>query len=433
MKIKNNRLTLGLSAALLGAVLAAPQAQATPAFARQMEMNCMACHTQALTTLNSFGRQFKLSGFSMTSGNKSMITGGDLGTSLPLAINAGMGVKSNYVSYSNDSVSRDDLSVPAGSAIFISGKIAEDAGANTLWNGDGLIHLQTTFTQPLGAGRAGFSIYGGQGHGPFISTESYNTGLHKELGIFDNPGYTNAAQATGVGAGPASGLTVFYGGYGLTVTGGMWAKGYNTNYGNKGLDIDGSHSSLYRITYDLPVMVGWEFSLGAFGLNGSTTGTLSKLYENTPLASAPWVTPTLMATVRTKAHGFDMQALGNIAGMQSQLAVMHVGNAESDFRHPVSGALIGPAQTRQDTKATSVEARVMVVPKFGVSAGYMTYRNNPMDGIANTPAGNKNRSLGLLYNYADNVRFTVEQSNIDSDAANVATYKVTMVQALLAF
>ncbi|HEY0635187.1 MAG TPA: hypothetical protein VGE00_07390 [Gammaproteobacteria bacterium] len=428
MRMKNNRLLLGLSAALMGLVFTTPEAQATPAFARQMEMNCLSCHTQAITTLNSFGRQFKLSGFSMTKGGKSMITGGDLGMSLPLAINAGAGVKSNYVSYSEDNVARDNLSTPAGTAIMIGGKVAENAGAHTLWSGDGVVHMQTTFTQPLGAGRAGLSIFGSQGHGPFIATESYNTGLHKELSIFDNGKNTNAAQATGLGMGPASGLTAFYGGYGLTVTGGLWAKGFNTTFNNQGLDVDGSHSSLYRVSYDLPMLAGWEFSLGAFGLNGSTTGTPNKLFENTgaQFLTTPWASQ--LTTFHTKAHGFDLQTLGSLAGMQSQLAVMHVGNWEYKMTDYLTGAARGPAQ---DAKATSVEGRLMVVPKFGVSAGYMSYSNNPISGVAVTAPGYKTRTLGLLYNYADNVRFSVEQSNIDSDAASAATYKVTMLQAII--
>lgn len=450
MKVTTNRLALGLTA-LMGAVLAAPEAQATPAFARQMEMNCMSCHTQAIPMLNSFGRHFKLTGFSMTKGDKSMITGGILGTSVPLAINAGVGVKSSYLDRSapvnniptNQSPSnRDDLAIPGGSAIIIGGKIAEDAGINTLWNGDGLIHLQTTFAKPVGAGRAGFSIYGTQGHGPFISTESYNTGLHKELAMFDNPARTNAAQATGLGSGPASGVSAFYGSNGLIVTGALWVKGFSTNYSNGGLDIENSHSSLYRIAYDLPEMAAWNISIGAFGLNGSTTGTLRTMFENTPLGSAPWANTTTgapdfspslapnaavpMATVRTKAHGFDLQAVGSIAGMGSQVLVSHVGNWELDFTNPNSGAYITGAP-RQDYKATSVEAQVMPVDRFGIRAGYMTLRNND-----NNTTGYKTRSMGVVYNYADNVRFSVEQSRIDMNAGT-GDFKETLLQALLAF
>lgn len=423
MRMNNNRLLLGLSAALMGLVFTTPSAQATPAFARQMEMNCSSCHTQTIPMLNAVGRQFKLSGFSMTNGNKSMITGGALNTSLPLAINAGVGFKSSYLS-SNSTTTRDELSIPSGASIMIGGKFAENAGANTMWNGDGLIHLQSTFAQPIGSGRAGLSIYGSQGHGPFIATESYNTGLHKELSMFDNPLRTNAAQATGLGSGPASGVAAFYNGYGVTVAGALWAKGFNSTFNNKGLDIEGSRNNLYRITYDLPVMAGWEFSLGAFGLNGSTTGTPNKLFENTGAAflTAPWAgQPT---TFHTKAHGFDLQAQGAVAGMSTQLVVTHVGNWEYKMTDYITGATRG---TPQDAKVTSAEGQMMVLEKVGVRAGYMTYRNN-----LNNTNGYKTRSAGVVYNYADNVRFSVEQARIDNNPGT-GDSKETMLQALVAF
>ena len=151
--------------ATLGATLFSGSAEATPAFARQMDMNCMGCHTQALTTLNSFGRTFKLSGYSMASGDKSMITGGTLRTSLPLAVNAGIGIKANYVS-SDDPVVRDNLSLPAGSAIFFGGKVAENAGAQTMWNGDGLIHMQATFAQPVGLAAPAYRYTAGRAMAP---------------------------------------------------------------------------------------------------------------------------------------------------------------------------------------------------------------------------------------------------------------------------
>ena len=110
--MKNNFIkpVLASLAAVSSMFLVVSEAQATPAFARQMSMNCMSCHSQAVPMLNSFGRQFKLSGYSMTSG-KEEIKGGDLGMSLPLAINAGAGFKSTYL---KSSVQRDDLASPGG-------------------------------------------------------------------------------------------------------------------------------------------------------------------------------------------------------------------------------------------------------------------------------------------------------------------------------
>ncbi len=411
--------------ATLGATLFSGSAEATPAFARQMDMNCMGCHTQALTTLNRFGRTFKLSGYSMASGDKSMITGGTLRTSLPLAVNAGIGIKANYVS-SDDPVVRDNLSFPAGSAIFFGGKVAENAGAQTMWNGDGLIHMQATFAQPVGTGRAGVSVYGGQGHGPFISTESYNTGLHKELSIFENVIRTNAAQATGVGSGPASGLMAFYGGHGLTVTGGVWAKGYNTVYSNKGLDTDGIDQSLLRISYDLPTMAGWDVMVGAFNLDGSTTGTPCKLWENTAALFAtctgtPWA--NTLTKFDTSANGFDMQVQGSIADMSTQVVLNHV----ADWKYKITD-VANPATVRsnQESKATSIEARMMVLPSFGVSIGHMSF-DNQLDATKDY----KTMSVGLIYNYSENVRLSLERSNINNKtAADVAE---TTAQVLFGF
>jgi hypothetical protein len=52
---------------LLAAVLMAPNgARAVPSFARQMDMQCIECHTE-FPILNQFGRQFKLSGYTLSS------------------------------------------------------------------------------------------------------------------------------------------------------------------------------------------------------------------------------------------------------------------------------------------------------------------------------------------------------------------------------
>lgn len=51
---------------LAAALLAPPAARAVPSFARQMNMQCIDCHTE-FPILNQFGRQFKLSGYTLSS------------------------------------------------------------------------------------------------------------------------------------------------------------------------------------------------------------------------------------------------------------------------------------------------------------------------------------------------------------------------------
>jgi len=411
-------------AAVIGLSAVALEAQATPAFARQMDMNCMGCHNQSIPMLNSFGRQFKLSGYTMTSGNKSMITGGDLGLSVPLAVNAGVGVKSTYID--NDAPgSRSELAIPAGSAIFISGKMAEHMGANTLLNADGIIHAQVAYSRPVGSGNAGLTYYGTMGHGAFIAVESHNTGLHKELALFDSSVRTNAVQSQGpgLGKGPATGLTAFYGGNGLTVAAGVWALGFNTVYNDKsGIPAD-DLGNLYRITYDAPAIAGWNLSLGAFGASGTTRGTSDDLLENMPIdwATAPWFNAAQVYDHEVKTSGFDMQLQGSIAGMDTQVVVTRVG----DYELSLTDTTTLTKRKLKDTSATSLEMQVMPSSAWGVRLGYMVSTNNAATSNADTTT----TSYGVNYNYADNVRFSLELSNEDPDGAsdNTQTQLTTIV------
>ena len=52
-------------------LLAPSPARAVPSYARQMDMQCIACHTE-FPVLNSFGRQFKLSGYTSSANNTDM-------------------------------------------------------------------------------------------------------------------------------------------------------------------------------------------------------------------------------------------------------------------------------------------------------------------------------------------------------------------------
>jgi len=77
--------------------------EANPGFSRQMDMDCMACHNQTMSQLNSFGRKFAASGFTMTSGNQSMLDGNTIKLGIPSELNAGVLLKARYIqSETND-------------------------------------------------------------------------------------------------------------------------------------------------------------------------------------------------------------------------------------------------------------------------------------------------------------------------------------------
>ncbi len=301
--VKNNWTRAHLSAiAMLGitAIVSAPAA-ATPAFARQMNMNCLSCHTQNVPMLNSFGRHFKLSSFSMTPGDQPPINGMDLLRTL----NAGIGIRGAHLS-TNAASKPDTMAFPSGASLMLGGRVVENAGANFLFSSDGVVHLQASLSKPVSAGRIGLALFGTNTHGPFIGTESYNTGLHKELAMFDNATRTNAAQATGLGSGPATGLSLFYGGHGITASAGIWGLNYNAvlQDGKQPPD-DGGLNTLYRIAYDVPGLGAWGLSAGVFGIKGTTTGKTGDLYESPipAFTTAPWFVAT-----RAYDHKVDSRA-----------------------------------------------------------------------------------------------------------------------------
>ena len=398
--------------------------QATPAFARQMGVNCMACHNQSVPMLNAFGRTFKASGYTMVGGDKSMIEGGSLGFGLPLAINAGVGIKAQYLS--SDAVNkRDVLSIPSGSSIMVGGRIGENAGVHTLWNGDGLVHTQIHFSRPMSGGdRFGVALAGSLGHGAFIATEGYNTGLHKELQIFDNSALSNAAQASGIGLakGPTTTVTAYYNGNGLSLSGGARVLGYNSTFTNGGLDIDGSLGYVFRVAYDLPAMGGWNGTIGAYGVGGTTTGTTSKLLENTnsPLLNAPWANGVNDHDV--DSNGLDMQFQGQLAGLDTQVILNHVASYELKISNPVNGMTM----VDMDTSATSLQAQTMLNSAWGVRYGAMQFENNK-----NSMADYDTYTLGLNYNYADNIRFSAEYTNVSPDMGD--SYYEALLTTIIGF
>ncbi len=410
---------------ILGALLHSSLAQATPAFARQMNMNCMGCHEQKVPMLNSFGRFFKLSGFTMTSGDISMIKGGDLGMSLPRAINIGAGIKSNILSTNQVKVKgkganqtieevRDQISIPAGGSILIGGKIAENMGANSLWNADGIVHFQGTYSKPIGAARAGLSMFGTKGHGSFISVESHNTGLHKELAMFSNSTRSNAVQAMGMGLGKgaASGIVAFYATGGLNVAVGMTTLGY------KNLDTNGKMGNMYRLTYDTTAVSGWDISLGAFGVNGTTSATSSKISLN--FAKQVWGKD--INNHEVTSNGFDLQASGTIAGLSTQIILTNVANYKFQIRNEADTQIM----VNMDLSATSLEMQISPTAAWALRAGLMNVADNN-----NSKNDYSAINFGVHYNYTDNISFSLERSNIDNDTAD--DFSETLLTSLVLF
>ncbi len=128
-----------LWAALL-VVAVASNAHAVPSFARQTQLGCNACHTQ-FPELNTFGREFKLMGYTLSAGAQLEARDDEQQTSLSLGQlpPVSMMFQSGYTQV-RDSVpdtQDNDLQLPQELSLFLAGKIAPKIGS----------FLQMTYSQ----------------------------------------------------------------------------------------------------------------------------------------------------------------------------------------------------------------------------------------------------------------------------------------------
>ncbi len=229
--------------------------------------------------------------------------------------------------------------------------------------------------------------------------------------MFDNATRTNAAQATGLGAGPATGLSAFAAGRGLTIGGGVWALAFNSVLQDgKAPPWEGGLNSFYRLAWDTPSFGGWSATVGAFGANGSTRGRTSDLYEVTQPAftTAPWFNASKLYDHEIASNGFDIQLQGSVSGM-SLLAVL---NHIPDYEFSLTDAVTRAKRTVKNQRATSVEIQLMPWDRLGFRAGWLDVSDK-----ANSANDYSALSFGINFNYAPNVRFSVEHSAIDNDQA----------------
>lgn len=129
MRLRDLMLT-GSACAL--ALAAATDANAVPSFARQMNVACNACHTR-FPELTPFGRQFKLSGYTLS--GSAAIQGQNNKTATTLSINQlpplSLMLQGAYTttSASQPNVQNKNAEFPQQLSLFLAGKIAPKIGS----------------------------------------------------------------------------------------------------------------------------------------------------------------------------------------------------------------------------------------------------------------------------------------------------------------
>lgn len=423
---------------VMAASIFAPEASALPAFARQTGMACNACHAMHFPVLNSFGRAFKASGYTMM-GAQGKVEGDNL--SIPDTLNAAVLLKYRY--------QKDNTAGVAGA-----GKTAPTTNSNGMWQmGDEFSlffggrmaegdHIKIGFLMEnnvANVGSAGNLVAGlripivvDEGAVKFLAIpfttdtlgvtygfELSSGGLARANRWSENRRETSAVQynadrggamfasATGYGAGAASGHAfvvqndLFFVNY--TLWSSSFAPGANggavasTNYGQR-----------YIRAAVTPSFGGFDFVAGVGKESGTSYGNLAQ------------------AQVEARQTFFDLQAQGEIAGMETGI---YFQNAKA----PACSAAVLAANCVHNTgafdrKATTLGAEFGVIP-HALSLG-IAYRKAD-NGGARGFEGDNAINLSAVYDLFQNVALHANYAKYSGSATNVANPLTNMYLLML--
>ena len=395
-------------------LMCATAAQATPAFARQMGMDCMSCHYQNIPKLNSFGREFKMSGFTMTGGQKELTSDTAGGLSLPSTLNMAIVLKARV--YVDDKTENTANGTTAKTEIFdesafiLGGKIADNVGTSFEVGPGGVFSGKVIFTTEALGGRVGASYSTTDALGAFAGTETYTTGLYRPVRQFENRKKTNILQNLGIGAGEATVVQAYTNINGLYATVGAYAP---THAGSARTDLDG-FKLMARAAYEFSV-ANTTMMLGGYYIGGDVN---KNLYAYS--GDALYGIADVDALDRT-AYGIDFQLENTVANMPLMVTAAYV--LKNDYTSGFKAASAGfndahvyveipgnTTGTEQDITGFSIDAQLNFTDQYGVKAAFLNHNDNNVD------INDYNvYSAGLEYNMRQNVRFVLEYSYTSSD------------------
>lgn len=273
-------------------------------------------------------------------------------------------------------------------------------------------------------GYTGVSLYSTQNNGIFSGMENFNTGLNAPLKQFENSHGTNAAQATGIGNGPATGLQLYYGDDNLFASVGASVPAQN----NEGIDAGKSLIPFARVAYTLPLN-DWSFMIGAFGLYGDAKAS------NQSLNGGLINTGATLVNIHKEGYGFDFEMTGKVDNVMMMATISYVIDNRVDIK-PIN-LLTSPSMQQTGNKAKSVEFQMNPVsPNFGLKFAYLNYINENTQAIAGGFIKDYDYnafSLGFNYLLRQNITFDAECTYNRPQNGLVDNYYDVYLTAILAF
>jgi len=410
-----NKALLGVSA-LLSAAIWAPQAQAIPAFARQVGMPCSACHYQHFPTLNSFGRAFKEGGFTMV-GAESLVEGD--GLSIPATLNLAFVTNLQYTKTNGPTTNLTQVTKDSNNgqismtqySLFMGGRVGTNIGFEGevgLNGGAGLASVKIPFAQDWGSFKTLEVPFTTDGLGAAQGFEILSDGA-SNVHVFNQEDMNAVSAQQYIGtATPAHGLALVaandYGFVNFT----KW--GLDSIAGNGG-DVNGQSAGAPTADY---LRAAWLGDVAGFdtGVGFQLWSGASAAANATDAAGNP-LTPGVYGT---KAFSVDGQMLGDLGSMPLTLIASYARAPVATGTDPANVFNMGTA----DRKSFNIGAELGVLPKTTVQLGYRNAKSGIADG-GSTNASDNAIMLGATYSIALNVRAELTYSKYSGDLYNAGT------------
>ena len=363
-------------------------ANAVPAFARQMGVSCSACHSQnGFPALNSFGRKFKASGYTMVGTQKLIEEKSKEGNSfsLPTALNASFITK---LRYQKGNASQKVVDFPDEAALIIGGRVAQHVGAfaemgyNSGANSFGLANFKLPITYDVNNYTLGLVPYRTDDFGAAAAFEVLNTGAMKGARVLEDRTAISAQQYIGTNN-TAEGL-------GAYIYSDLWNAVYSAYVPYNGSVTNYSTANYFRLAMT-PQVKGWDLGFGGQLWKGTANSNETGIKE-------------------TDAYAVDFQAMGDVNNIPVSFFATHASaksGTNSLFNNNVN-----------DVTATTALTEVGVIPsKLNLSVGYRIADNGQA-----TSSSDDKAIFGAKYFLADNVQLQLNythavdtQPNTDKD------------------
>lgn len=422
--------------AMLAASAFIPEASALPVFARQTGMQCSSCHFQHFPLLNSSGRAFKSSGFTLM-GTHRKVEGEDL--SIPATL--GMAVlttagfeRSNGLKESSTPTGQKNTGdgtyyMPGSNgelSIFLGGRVTENAGFLMEF---GTVEAAATSSAKLplffvvrDKTRAGIVPFTTDAQGPSYGFETLNTGanaVHQmtpHTGLNGDHAMANSAQQYINTSGYATGVAMVVNNpKGFVNLTRFNQQGPQAKDNGLSSDLSSTYLRLVGIIFEV---AGWEAGVGVQKWSGSSYSSDTEIVG----------TPGGMAV--SEASAIDLQLQDEWRGMQ-------VGIYATYARTPAAvGAIssynqVGGVQGTLQRSAFNIAGEIGVIPEkvmlgMAVRRGYSGQDAGINSAAATANGSNMSDNAVMLtgsYKLAQNMVLSLTHTSQSGDwwsAANTA-------------